>query len=262
MAADETERCFRLTDSPQFADSIFYLVLGPQKLPSELLRDFKNEGLIVVENCVPPGSIDDLRNAIKNGRARLESTLVVGKTMAHPVLTGLRSQVLAPDCKFAHDLVVSERSEPKAFDKWHTDWPYHGQAKFNEPLQGLQEIVCGHSFRDDNGATQYVPRSHLKGYGVPKHWNNDAKKMIKDPKHNIKRMRAPAGAVLMFDARLWHRRCPETVLRNQDRHSILMSFIVPKRSRMGNVDKVRSKFRDSKVSLPGRDRKALLQLLR
>lgn len=261
MDEDDTKRCFRLIHHPEFGDAMFCVRRGPQEMPSKLLGDLEHNGVVVVENVVPKGSIQALRNAINSDRNSLGSTPVFGKTIVHPVLKWIRSQALGPEVRLAHQPVMSKRPANEKFEKWHTDWPYHGKrASFTGPLQGIQELLCGHSFRKDNGATQYVPNSHRKGHGPPGDWNHDPKAMVH--KHKIKQMLAPAGAVCVFDARLWHRRCPETVHGEHDRHTIIASYVGRKHKRMHSVHGARAQFQKSKVSLTSREIKDVNDLLR
>ena len=140
-------------------------------------------------------------------------------------------------------------------DGWHTDYPYHpkllpedfcgstppltgerpalsyasavgedspaeGSWPEHPPL-GVQFNICVDAFRADNAATQYVPGSHLSRTRPPRDFNVGGTRMGHGLHAGVRQWLAPAGAAIIYDARMWHRACNELNASGRDRSAIL-----------------------------------------
>lgn len=230
LAPDEKERCVRVTGpdgAPQ--PSVYTLVLGPQKLPSVLLEELRNKGLVVVQDVLPPGSVKVLKRKLysESGNVFLK-TPAVARCLAHPVLQWLMTEFLAVNNPHLGHLPTVSLRPKDGSAKWHTDLPYHGKVPFSGPPQGLQCNICVDEFRADNAATQFQPKSHASGSGVPKEWNKGHTRMGRGVHEHVKQMLAPAGSAVIYDARMWHRSCPELIKPGENRVAVLMAVTNPK----------------------------------
>ncbi|MGB0692882.1 MAG: phytanoyl-CoA dioxygenase family protein [Pseudomonadales bacterium] len=109
---------------------------------------------------------------------------------------------------------------------WHSDYPYHRDVFpedrwDDDSVYGVQFNICVDEFRDENGGTQYVPGSHQHKQFPPREFNEGGTRMGVPPHHEVKQLRAPAGAALIYDSRTWHRACPELNLSGKSRMALL-----------------------------------------
>ena len=93
-------------------------------------------------------------------------------------------------------------------------WPEH-------PPLGVQFNICVDAFRADNAATQYVPGSHLSRTRPPRDFNVGGTRMGHGLHAGVRQWLAPAGAAIIYDARMWHRACNELNASGRDRSAIL-----------------------------------------
>ena len=127
---------------------------------------------------------------------------------------------------------------------------------------GVQFNICVDAFRTDNAATQYVPGSHLRRKQPPPEFNAGGTRMGHGLHTEVRQWLAPAGAAIIYDARMWHRACHELNASGRDRIAILNavapSYVRPMLDKrpLGNA------FRDSPVArrLTGRERKEIERL--
>ncbi|NOX40556.1 MAG: phytanoyl-CoA dioxygenase family protein [Alphaproteobacteria bacterium] len=78
---------------------------------------------------------------------------------------------------------------------WHTDSRFIGGGQGTKPSLCYMTILCVDAFAKENGATHFIPNSHLR-YQRPA--DRDA-----DLDYNF--LIAPQGAMVIFDTALWHR---------------------------------------------------------
>ena len=103
------------------------------------------------------------------------------------------------------------------------------------PIKAVQRNVCISDFRKDNGATAYKLGSHRADTLPPPEWNpgrhgdDPAARPYSGPNADV--VEAPAGSIVLYDARTWHRAGFNR--SDHKRASMLMSFqtadVIPKR---------------------------------
>lgn len=239
ISAEEHNSCYYIRDVMGYLSSdgrlggepgVYIVVDGPQKLPSQLLLELRSRGYSVVQNVISLGSLPRLKEILyqKGHDHPLALTPIVPRAIAHPVVGYLLREYLGVDFYLAHPPEVTMK--PTGFDIWHTDYPYHGgQASFSGRPQGVQLNIAVDEFREDNAATQYLPGSHFSGTHVPAEWNSHKHlrggRPGKGVHRDVQHMLAPAGSGIIYDARTWHRRCPECNTTGGDRVAILNSVI-------------------------------------
>ena len=107
--------------------------------------------------------------------------------------------------------------------------------------------------RRGQGATQFIPESHHSGRDPPLEMQmaevTPGEGFFKD----VYQVTAPAGAAFIYDARLWHRACPELNRTDSWRvailNCVLPSWVVPMLPREQGAEM----FVDSYVRLPPRN---------
>lgn len=78
---------------------------------------------------------------------------------------------------------------------WHTDSRFIQGGQGFRPSLCYMTILCVDAFTEENGATHYVPKSHLR-YQRP---------TDRDADLDYEFLTAPLGAMVIFDTALWHR---------------------------------------------------------
>lgn len=81
-------------------------------------------------------------------------------------------------------------------DGWHTDTPKVGQKKISNGYRYLLTIMLD-DFHEKNGATHFIPKSHLYK-SIP----------IRNKKYKAKILKGKAGDAVIFDSSLWHKGGP------------------------------------------------------
>jgi hypothetical protein len=110
------------------------------------------------------------------------------------------------------DFSLNSVAPGQPVDDWHIDYPYNELAgPVDGPILGLQCVLALDDFTADNGATQLVPRTHLRPRR-PDHPN---------PVFNV--FTAPAGSLLVMAAATHHRSGINQ--STQDRTAALLSFV-------------------------------------
>lgn len=238
----------------------FALVHGPERLPSEYLDHLREHGWVVLVSVLAPDTLDALqRIAGMDGytvrsqdrkRRQLCQGSALAKTAVEPISVWLsRSYMQTDHIRMAHSPgvgVLTPDDGKRTVQGWHSDYPYHwginAHGKVPTPsgqtVMGVQRIVCVSEFTKFHGATAFKLGSHALDHGPPEDWG-----LAKDAYHPEYRaayglpyngpdadiIEAPAGSMILFDTRTWHRaginRSPE------NRAAILMditpAYIVP-----------------------------------
>jgi len=177
-------------------------------------------------------------------------TPIVARVVAHPVAAYLIREYLG-DVHLGHQPLVTMKPGANGSDRWHTDYPYHGEVPFQGEPQALQFNVAVHEFREDNAATQFLPGSHASGSAVPKEWNEADHLKGGRPgegvHQDVRHMLGPAGSGIIYDARTWHRRCPECNRIGGDRIAILNAVTKRCHKPMMKKGQEADRFRESAI---------------
>jgi len=223
---------------------VFTVFEGMGKLPSEHLREMEESGITIMERVLSECTITHLKEVIASRRAvhhahesthdgnfmaqdMLPETPAIGRAIVHPVAMWVLQKYLGTaEIHYAHQPVVQTLKPAENLlgtfpaGGWHSDYPYHGEHSFEQRL-AVQLNICIDEFRKDNGGTQFLPMSHLLGKGPPKEWNEGGTRPGEGLYENVQQMEAPAGAAVLYDARMWHRACPEQNVSGHDRLALL-----------------------------------------
>ena len=239
LDVEEDEAGCRLTHdgaAVETDDGPFALVHGPERLPSEYLDHLREHGWVVLVSIVAPEIVQALqRIAGTDGytvrsqdrkRRQLCQGSALAKTSVEPISTWLsRSYMQTDDIRMAHSPgvgVLTPDDGKRTVQGWHSDYPYHwginAHGKVPTPsgqtVMGVQRIVCVSEFTKVHGATAFKLGSHALDHGPPEEWG-----LAKDAYHPDYRaanglpyngpdadiIEAPAGSMILFDTRTWHR---------------------------------------------------------
>ena len=226
---------------------------GPlAKPPSAHVAELKAEGFTVLPRVSFGADLEAIVRAVAARRATLDEPPTDGyiwmqqmlqthpafaRAATHPVVLYVVSQMLGDDFHFCHTPIVNTLKPTRdlagaafAGQAWHADYPYRsadfnaaGGAPFafpDEPL-GVQVNLCVDEFTEQNGGTMYMPRSHLENRW-PDELNDNVGSLAGDPVHaRARQFVAPRGAAVVYDSRLWHRRCDERNHSGKDRVNVL-----------------------------------------
>lgn len=216
----------------------------------EHLVELEAEGVTVVPDVIDEDSIAALKEKVAayrreqypddapfDGELRFHSALrfsgEVARAVTHPLaLSVLRQYLGTDDIHFGHQpaiIVLKPAKETRGTfppSGWHSDYPYHpgvfpDEAWPASPPLGAQFNICLDPFTAETGATQYVPGSHREGRWPPAALNESGTRMGEGVHSAVRQLTAPAGSALIYDARTWHRACPELNVSGRDRLAIL-----------------------------------------
>ena len=206
---------------------------GPEKLPSESLRELRENGWVSL-TCVLPETVTDGLQQVGCVDAYERRTPVkapplaqhpaVAKVSAEPISLWLtREYMRTPDIRLGHSPGISALGKDdgqREVQGWHTDFPYLWGTGDRIPLPsgdlvlGMQRNVCVSDFRKDNGATLFKLGSHRSNTPPPAAWGRSTSTYRKGhrashglpyggPEADV--IEAPAGTIILYDARTWHR---------------------------------------------------------
>lgn len=233
----------------------FNIVHGPEKLPSEYLDHLRREGWVCLTCVLPPDIVDGLQRVAGSDHYEGAPPIsdmpmvcrhsAVGRAICEPIsLWLIRQYVQTRDLHLGHP--ANCRSLPpwdgkRPVQGWHSDIPYIPSVGGNlvadrkGPIKAVQRNVCVSDFTKHNGATAYKLGSHLADTLPPPEWNparhgtDPAARPYSGPEADV--IEAPAGSIVLYDARTWHR----AGFNHSDRKraAMLMSFqtadVIPKR---------------------------------
>lgn len=211
---------------------------GPAELPSAALETFEERGWVCLASILEPEIVDALQEASCTGpwedrrpdrrSVPLTRTLAVARAAVEPVSLWLMRQYLQTDeIRLAHVpsfAVLRPDDGRRDVQGWHSDFPYlwgiprgvggdripHGSG----PAMAVQRNVCVTHFTRENGATCFKLGSHTRSTGPPEAWGTTA--AYTRPGHRAEHglpysgpeaevVEAPAGSIILYDARTWHR---------------------------------------------------------
>ena len=235
-AVSERELPVAADGSVSFDGRRFAPCHGPEQLPSQYLQTLRREGWVCLTTVLPPAVVVELqRVACTDDYAAREpdrttpqfsQSAALARTAAEPVSLWVVRQYLAtPDIRFAHTpalIVLTQDDGKRNVQGWHSDYPYHWgiRAPGRVPelpasvILGVQRNVCVSDFTKERGATAFKLGSHVKNQGPPEEWGTataHAKPNFRaenglpynGPDADI--VEAPAGSIILYDSRTWHR---------------------------------------------------------
>eukprot|EP00935_MAST-01C_sp_MAST-1C-sp1_P001837 g1837.t1 len=251
--------------------ALFTVHRGPVKLPSAYVDEMERTGYTVLDGVLQPEALRDLEKQVQQQRTEqlkgkegsvdgrfglnmLCTSPLISQVAVHPVAMFVMQRYMGVQylhhchipsltvLKPARELVdtalpLHARGAAAGF---HADYPYRVgrflDDEWPEHMRlGVQYNVCVSAFRKDNGATQFIPNSHLIPHAPP-HEVNEA---LAVPADTVQ-LEAPAGAAFIYDSRLWHRACPELNVSGEDRiailHAVTPSWIVPMVDRQAEAE--------------------------
>jgi hypothetical protein len=212
---------------------MYQAIAAQSQLPANVAAQLRDAGFVVIPGPAIPGGIEQLSEAYENAVAtadpadvRVASStrvtdfvnrgsefdqiyvfppllaaccLIIGQPFK---LSGTRARTLEPGAPI-EGLHVDVK--PMA-DGW--------------PLVGF--IVMVDRFDADNGATRFVPGSHLK--------LRDPREVLSDPSSHKDEVLAcgPAGSIIVFNGSVWH---SHTANRSQRRRRSLQGHFIPRGAR-------------------------------
>ncbi|MCY4012128.1 MAG: phytanoyl-CoA dioxygenase family protein [Gammaproteobacteria bacterium] len=228
---------------------------GPEQLPSEYLKFFKDHGWVCLTCVVAPELVDELQRVactdgyadreVDRTAAQLCQSAAVAKTAAEPVSLWLTRQYMGLDeVTLGHSpaIVVLTRDDGKRnVQGWHSDYPYHwGIPAFaavptpsGATVLGVQRNVCVSEFTKVRGATAFKLGSHTLERPPPKAWGRagDHGRPGYRAEHGLPYtgpeadvIEAPAGSTILYDARTWHR---AGVNRTDHKRAAMLQAMVP-----------------------------------
>ncbi|MDE0422591.1 MAG: phytanoyl-CoA dioxygenase family protein [Gammaproteobacteria bacterium] len=232
----------RLNESPVAADGswgngespgTFHIGHGPEKLPSEYLEMLDRQGWVALACILPPRVVDGLqrvgcvdayaeREPVR--QAPLAQDPAVAKVSVEPVSLWLtREYMHTRDIRLGHSPGVSALTRDdgkREVQGWHNDFPYLWGTGDRIPVPsgdlvlGMQRNVCVSDFTKENGATLFKLGSHASNKPPPREWGISTHTYRRGhraefglpyagPDADV--IEAPAGTIVLYDARTWHR---------------------------------------------------------
>jgi hypothetical protein len=162
---------------------------------------------------------------------------IIGKCSFHPVALWVIQQYLGvPELCQSHipSYTILKPAKKLIGERppggWHSDYPYRPGRFANDewpefPRLGVQYNICVDQFTGHNGATQFLPGSHLLKTAPTRAMNEGGTHMGVGVHKDVTQVEAPEGAAFIYDARMWHRACPELNESDGDRVCILNSVL-------------------------------------
>ena len=230
---------------------------GPEKLPSQYLDELNENGWVSLTCVLPPAVTDGLQqvggvDAYEGRETKRETPLAqhpaVAKVTVEPISLWLtREYMQTRDIRLGHSPGISALTPDdgqREVQGWHTDFPYLWGTGDRIPVPsgdlvlGMQRNVCVSDFRKDNGATLFKLGSHASNRPPPKEWGISTQTYRKGhrarqglpyggPQADV--IEAPAGTVILYDARTWHRAGVNSTKRKRGAmiQAIVPSYIIP-----------------------------------
>ena len=220
----------------------FRVAHGPAELPSVYLERLRADGWVALPCILEPAVVDGLQklggvdayegDEVERGADRGKH-LVLDPAMARSTVEPLslwlcRQYLRVEDIKLGHPPSVTALTPDdgeRAVQGWHGDFPYMWGSDrspgayrvppgASEVCLALQRNICVSDFRADNGATVFKLESHRLNAVPPVEWGR-ANRTYRpgDRQENglpyageaTDILEAPAGSIILYDARTWHR---------------------------------------------------------
>ena len=220
----------------------FRVAHGPAELPSAYLETLRAQGWVALTCILDPAVLDGLQklggvDAYEGAEAERGEDrgkhLVLDPAMARSTVEPLslwlcRQYLRVDDIKLGHPPSVTALTPDdgeRAVQGWHGDFPYMWGSDrsaggyrvptgASEVCLALQRNICVSDFRAENGATVFKLESHRQNTLPPAEWGR-ANRTYRpgDRQQNglpyggeeTDILEAPAGTIILSDARTWHR---------------------------------------------------------
>jgi hypothetical protein len=236
---------------------------GPEKRPSEYLAAFRDTGWValtcilaadVVEGLQRLGGVDGYEGAGDVPRDRqLAADPALARATVEPVSLWLcRQYMRLADIKLGHPPGVTALTPDdgeRPVQGWHGDFPYmwgsdRSAGAYRVPpgadelVLGIQRNICVSDFRLENGATVFCLASFRAHAVPPAEWGranqtwkggHRAAQGLPYGGEDTDVIEAPAGTIILYDARIWHRAGVNrtNVRRGAVIQAITPGFIIP-----------------------------------
>ena len=230
---------------------------GPEHLPSQSLQTLIENGWVsltcvlsdeVVDGLQKVGCVDGYEGRTPVRQTPLSQDPAVAKCSAEPISLWLtREYMKTRDIRLGHSPGISALTKDdgkREVQGWHTDFPYLWGTGDRIPVPsgnlvlGMQRNVCVSDFNRQNGATIFKLGSHASGSPPPEEWgisNHSYRKGFREtyglpycgPESDL--IEAPAGSIVLYDARTWHRAGMNMTERRRGAmiQAIVPSYIIP-----------------------------------
>ncbi len=238
--------------------AVFAAGHGPERLPSEYLHSLRENGWVALTHLLAPDVVDGLQKlgcvddhelrTPQRDAPQVVQDPALARATAEPLTAWLCRQYMATnDITLGHPPSVSALTPDdgqRPVQGWHTDFPYLWGTGDRVPVQngvltlGMQRNVCVSDFRKENGATVFKLGTHRQPAVPPRAWgiSNDTYR----PGHreqfglpyggpDTEVIEAPAGTIILYDARTWHRAGVNLTQRKRGAivQAIVPGFIMP-----------------------------------
>ena len=240
---------------PSSEGAAFSIVRGPEQLPSEYLAHLKTYGWVCLAAILPPeitaslqriAGTDGYSNQTPDrSRRQICQGSALARTAVEPVSVWLaRAYMQTDDIRLAHPAaigVMTPDDGKRTVQGWHSDYPYHwginAGGKVPTPsgktVMGVQRIICVSAFTKYRGATAFKLGSHAHDRGPPEDWGVAAEAYrpgyraanglpYNGPDADV--IEAPAGSMILFDTRTWHR---AGINRSDENRAAILTDLTP-----------------------------------
>lgn len=232
---------------------------GPASLPSEYMDHFFEHGWVCLPAILPPDVVDGLEQVSCTGKYRdqefkyktspIASNKAVGQAAAEPVTLWMTRQYMRTNAiRFGHapSLAILPKDDGvRDVQGWHSDFPYLWGISRKSPderipiheapelVLGIQRNICISPFRKEFGATAFKLGSNKLHSAPPSEWGTGSTYSQRGyrkehglpyngPEADI--VEAPAGSIILYDARTWHRAGVNHV---DERRAAMLQAIIP-----------------------------------
>jgi ectoine hydroxylase-related dioxygenase (phytanoyl-CoA dioxygenase family) len=163
--------------------------------------------LVASEHCEVQSRSLRVWNLFSHG---VEFTRLLSEPRLRTLCTGLLG-----DGYILSDYSINAVHQGAVQDPWHVDYPYNEMPRpvaSPDPL-GLQCVLALDRFHRDNGATQYVRRSHRR----------ELPGVVETGRELVERFEAQPGDLMVMHAATWHRAGLNTT--PDGRTALVLSFV-------------------------------------
>ena len=235
---------------------------GPERRPSEYLAEFRAQGWVALTQILPPDVLEGLQrlggtDAFEGPGEERAQQLALGPALARATVEPLslwlcREYMRTADIKLGHPPGVTALTPDdgaRPVQGWHSDFPYmwgseRGRRGYRVPpgsdelCLAVQRNICVSDFTVESGATVFKLGSHTAGAISPEAWGRarDTYQAGHRAEHGLPYageetdiIEAPAGTILLYDARTWHRAGVNVTNRRRGAviQAITPGFIIP-----------------------------------